>query len=490
MKNKALKCLTCICTVGIMLAGCGTPKEIKEATAAASDDAMQQFGEELEKQELDNAETDTAKVSSRKSTEDQTKTVAILVPEGEGTLWVEDGKELNSAIISRGFDTVVEEAASASQQSQQILNHLEDASAYVILPIDPYGLTDALSEAGKAGIPVVSYSDLIMNSPYVSYYVTFDYRKMGNEVGKDIIDAADLDTLQDQGEVRSIELLAGSKDNIDALFFFNGVMESLQPYFDSQTLVAVSGYTSFEDTAIMDDDADAAKRRIRQIFDDSYEGGYPQIICTGFGGAALAVSEVLRDEGYASDGGWPIITGTGYDLESVRSIVSGQQRCSTYMDRAMLADVCATLLSADLQGKDVEINDYKQYDNGIRLIKTYALSAELINSDNYQLLVDQGVVDAADIAEISVNQDAEPTEAAAEPTEGAPEPANTPEVTDTPEATDNTPETTEAPEAGEEPATTEEPAQPADTSQTSEEAGPTDTPAPTETPEAAGPRPQ
>ena len=47
----------------------------------------------------------------------------------------------------------------------------------------------------------------------------------------------------------NIELFAGSPDDNNATFFFNGAMSVLQPYIDKGTLV-VSGQTTFQQVAI------------------------------------------------------------------------------------------------------------------------------------------------------------------------------------------------------------------------------------------------
>lgn len=60
------------------------------------------------------------------------------------------------------------------------------------------------------------------------------------------------------------------------------------------------------------------------------------------------------------------------------------------MDRRDLAGACATLVDTYLKGDDVEVSNYSQYDNGVKIIGTVTCDGKLIDKDNYQILVDNG----------------------------------------------------------------------------------------------------
>ena len=65
----------------------------------------------------------------------------------------------------------------------------EEVSAFVIAPVDPYGLKSVLESVKEAEIPVFSYDDLIMDTNAVKYYVTFGGRQIGQMIGKKIIES-------------------------------------------------------------------------------------------------------------------------------------------------------------------------------------------------------------------------------------------------------------------------------------------------------------
>ena len=67
-----------------------------------------------------------------------------------------------------------------------------------------------------------------------------------------------------------------------------------------------------------------------------------------------------------------------------------------------------------LTGEKVDVKDYSQYDNGVKIVGTFTCGAQMIDKDNYQILVDNGTYTEDEIA---------------------PDPTPTPEVTPAPEAT-------------------------------------------------------
>ena len=221
----------------------------------------------------------------------------------------------------------------------------------------------------------------------------------------------------------------GSQDDVQALFLYNGVMEGLQPYFDDGTLVCTSGKTSFDDTGILRWSSDLATTRLQDILDNSYEeDAIPDIICTGFDQAALAAADVLEEEGIIpGTDKWPMITGVGCEAEAVKAAASGRISFSLFMDYRVLADRCEQMVYEYLDGEeDPEVNDYEQYDNGVKIIGSYLCEPQVIDGDNFELLIDNGYYEDEE-----VRPEATPTPTPeATPT---PSPEATPGITSKPE---------------------------------------------------------
>lgn len=409
MKKRAVCMLLGVLLMGTLFTGCGK----NGATEAASESAQTEkegTGEQTEesvsddkkdgessdtkkKETTDREKSDSSDTEDAADTEKDKEKIAVLLPDEQN--WERDAKELELQFQEDGYEPVLLYADNdSSRQVSQIQQMTEDAvSAMVIAPVDPYGLTDVLTSVKDAEIPVISYDDLIMDTNAVKYYVTFGGRQVGQMIAKQIIDSEELEKAQENKESRTIEFLMGSLDDTQALFLYNGVMETLQPYFDDGTLVCKSGKTSFDDTGILRWSADLAKTRMADILTQYYpDGEVPDIICTGFDDAAMGVDEALEEAGFApGTDTWPLISGSGCNADGVRRIAEGKQSFSIFMDRRELADQCEEMVNVYLHGEDdPEVNDYEQYDNGIKIIASYLCEPQMINRENYEILIDNG----------------------------------------------------------------------------------------------------
>lgn len=401
MKKKTATILLGIVISGVLLSACGN----KEATEAASQGEKTEIDEEADEQESEEeeaekkeTETDETEASIDAAEEEEDteeppedlKTVAVFLPDED---WEEDGKNLSIELEAVGYEAKVMYAeGSGETQADQILEMVESqADAFVIAPADPYGLTDALAEAKENSIPVFSYDDLIMDSDAVSYYVTFSTREIGQALANALIEKKDLEKAQQDKKSYNIEFLMGSTDDIKSLYLYNGIMEVLQPYIDDGTLVCQSEKTSFEDTGILRFSESEAKRRIQDILADSYQGKTLDIICTSFDQAAQGAASALENVGIVPGSDqWPLLTGVGCELESVKAIAEDRQFCSVFMDRQVLAKKCVEMVDTYLEGDDPEVTDYELYDNGKKIIGTYTCEIQLIDKDNFELLIDKG----------------------------------------------------------------------------------------------------
>ena len=108
-----------------------------------------------------------------------------------------------------------------------------------------------------------------------------------------------------------------------------------------------------------------------------------------------------------------------------------------------------------LKGEKPEISDYEQYDNGTKIVGTVTSDIQLIDKDNYQMLVDDGYYDEDEIMpEATPTPTPEPT-VTEEPSEDEKDITPTPTPTDSgdkdSEATDTpTPTPSEKTEKGSE----------------------------------------
>ncbi len=426
MKRKTAAILLGMIVSASLIVGCGN----KEATEAASqgeqtggeEEAEEEAKAEKEEKAAEEKEEEEEEGSSEgeETPEEEPKTVAVLLPDDSDECWSQDGENIRSELELAGYEPKILYAdGDGEEQSSQVVEMVEEGvDAFLIAPADAYALTDALAQAKENDIPVFSYDELIMDSDAVSYYVTFNSREIGQALGNSIIEQMELEKAKEESRSYNIEFFMGSPDDLKSLFLYNGVMEVLQPYLDDGTLVCQSQRTSFNDTALMRFSESGAERNLSEILEEAYQGKTLDIICTSFDGAVSGVIEALDQVGISPDGEqWPMITGVGCELPAVQRIAEGSQTNSVYMDRETLAKEGVKMVDTYLKGEDPEVTDYEQYDNGKKIIGTYTCEIQLIDKDNYELLIDKGYYTEEEVLpDGAVAEEEEEAEISATPT--------------------------------------------------------------------------
>ena len=175
-------------------------------------------------------------------------TIGIAMPTKSSERWVGDGQNMVAQFEELGYQTDLQYGDDVVQnQVSQIENMItKGVQLLVIAPIDGSSLTNTLQRAADANIPVISYDRLIKGTPNVDYYATFDNFKVGVLQAQYIVDKLGL---ANGARPFNIELFAGSPDDNNATFFYDGAMSVLKPYLDSGKLVVPSGQTTFDQVA-------------------------------------------------------------------------------------------------------------------------------------------------------------------------------------------------------------------------------------------------
>jgi putative multiple sugar transport system substrate-binding protein len=196
----------------------------------------------------------------------------------------------------------------------------------------------------------------------------------------------------------NVELFAGSPDDNNATFFFNGAMSVLQPLIDSGVLVVKSGQTDFTQVATLRWDGAVAQKRMDDILVGSYKGGAKvNGVLSPYDGLSRGIIASLTAAGYtASD--LPTVTGQDAEVLSVKSMLAGEQYSTIFKDTRELAAVAVTMAVAILKGETPETNDTTTYDNGVKTVPSYLLTPYIVTTDNYkELLIDSGYIAEADL---------------------------------------------------------------------------------------------
>jgi putative multiple sugar transport system substrate-binding protein len=325
--------------------------------------------------------------------------IGITMPTKSSERWISDGNNLKSALEGMGYKVDLQYAENdIPTQVNQLENQItKGAKLLIIASIDGTAITTQLEEAAANHIPVIAYDRLIRNSPNVNYYATFDNYKVGVQQATSLLVGLGLKKEDGtDGTAKgpfNVELFAGSPDDNNATFFFNGAMATLKPYIDNGTLVVKSGETDFKTVAILRWDPATAQRRMEDLITKAYSNG-PKVagVLSPYDGLSIGILSALKSAGYGTPGQpYPIVTGQDAEVASVKSIIAGEQFATIYKDTRELAKATAQMANAVLKGQQPTVNNTKDYNNGVKIVPSYLLEPIVVYKDNYQqVLVDSG----------------------------------------------------------------------------------------------------
>lgn len=325
--------------------------------------------------------------------------VGIAMPTKSSARWIADGDNLVKSLTELGYTTDLQYAEDdIPTQVSQVENMItKGAKVLVIAAIDGTTLTDTLQKAADAGIKVFAYDRLIRNSPNVDYYAAFDNFEVGVAQAGSIVDSLDLNNAAGPF---NIELFAGSPDDNNAGFFFNGAMSILQPLIDNGKLVVQSGETEFPaQVGTLRWDGAAAQARMDNILATHYADKRVDAVLSPYDGISRGIIASLKQVGYYSaDKPAPVVTGQDAELPSVKSILAGEQTSTVFKDTRTLAAQVAKMVDQFLNGETVEVNDTETYENGVKTVPSFLLPVVSVTKDNLvKELVDTGYYTQADI---------------------------------------------------------------------------------------------
>lgn len=334
------------------------------------------------------------------------KTIGVAMPTKSSERWIMDGNNVKKQLETLGYKVSLQFAEDdIPTQVNQIDNMITQGSNLLIIAsIDGTALTSQLEAAKADKISVIAYDRLILNSPNVDYYASFDNFKVGVAQGTSLLTGMGL--LDASGKATNkkgplnIELFAGSPDDNNAPFFFKGAMSVLQPLIDKGTLVVKSKQTKFETVATLRWDPATAQARMENLLTSTYSSGDKvDGVLSPYDGISIGILSALKGAGYGTAGQpYPIVTGQDAEAASVKSIIAGEQYSTIFKDTRKLAKVTVAMADAVLKGKKVKVNDTKTYDNGKKVVPSYLLGIQIVTKDNYKkVLVDSGYYTAADL---------------------------------------------------------------------------------------------
>ncbi|MFT4145070.1 MAG: sugar ABC transporter substrate-binding protein [Mobilitalea sp.] len=323
--------------------------------------------------------------------------IGISMPTKSSERWIKDGAAMKEILEGKGYTVDLQYAEDdIPTQKSQIENMItKGAKVLVIAAIDGSTLSDTLDSAADGGVKIISYDRLLVNTDAVSYYATFDNRRVGQQQAESLIEG--IKKLKGEGPY-NIELFAGSPDDTNSFYFFQGAMDVLQPLIDDGTVVVPSGQLTQDEVGTLRWDGAVAQARMDAILAANYTDGKKLSgVLSPYDGISRGILSSLTAFGLTG-ADTPVVTGQDAEAASIKLIISGDQYSTILKDTRELAKVAAGMVDAVLSGTEPEINDTETYDNNVKIVPSYLLEPFIVTADNYQeLVMDSGYLKPEDI---------------------------------------------------------------------------------------------
>lgn len=331
-------------------------------------------------------------------------TIGVSMPTQTSERWIADGNNVKEQLEEKGYTVDLQYAnddiPTQSQQVDQMIT--QGADALIIAAIDGTALAAQLQNAADNDIPVISYDRLIRDSENVDFYTTFDNFAVGVAQAEALLEGLGGDSATGPF---NIELFAGSLDDNNAFFFFDGAMSVLQPKIDDGTLVVKSGQVEIEQVATLRWQQETAQKRMEDLLTSTYnDGSRVDGVLSPYDGLSRGIITALSNAGYGPtlEGGaqpMPVVTGQDAEIASVKLIADGVQSSTIFKDTRLLAEQAVIAAEAYLEGGEPEANDTETYDNGVKVVPSYLLPVVTVFADDIQTeLVDSGYWTAEEVA--------------------------------------------------------------------------------------------
>jgi len=317
--------------------------------------------------------------------------IGISMPTQHSPRWIDDGNNLVYKLESLGFQTILRYADDVVADQVAHINEMidEGADILVIAAIDGFALGGVLARADREGITIIAYDRLIMDTPNVDYYTTFNNFAVGVMQANSLLMGLGINN----GETGpfNIELFGGSLDDNNAFIFYDGSMSVLRPLIDDGTLVVRSGQMGMDVVGSLGWSGERAGNRMQELLSQFYSDVRIDAVLSPYDGISIGIISALRDAGYGTARmPWPVISGQDATVPSVQSIIDGEQFSTVFKDTRELAAATVRMIQAITVNEPVPVNDMTIYNN-FKIVPSYLLDIVHVDINNwYSVLIETG----------------------------------------------------------------------------------------------------
>jgi putative multiple sugar transport system substrate-binding protein len=330
--------------------------------------------------------------------------VGIVLPTKDEPRWIQDETRFRDALTAAGYDVEILFSQGDSAKEKANVESLisKGIKVLIITPQDGTAAAAAANAARDAGVKVISYDRLILETDAVDYYVTFDSIAVGEAQAQYLVDKA-------TGTGNPLYLYAGAASDNNAFLFFEGAWNVLQPKIADGTFAIKN---SSEAVALQDKATltrDEMSKIIGQVTTNwdfntaknlaesnltaapAEDKGNVFILAPNDGTARAIADAFAADKDIASF----VVTGQDAEKASVQYIIDGKQSMTVLKDvRTLVGDAIAAAVAYLSGGEPEQTNTYN---NGVKDVPAKPSVVIAVDKDNVQsAIIDSGYWPASD----------------------------------------------------------------------------------------------
>ena len=330
--------------------------------------------------------------------------VGIVLPTKDEPRWIQDETRFRDALTAAGYDVEIlfSQGDSAKEKANVESLITKGVKVIILTPQDGAAAAAAADAARTAGVKVISYDRLILNTAAVDYYVTFDSIAVGAAQAQYLVDHA-------SGTGNPLYLYAGASSDNNAFLFFEGAWNVLQPKIADGTFVIKnsSEAIALQDKASLTRDEQASIiGQITTNWDFNTAKSLAESNLTANGADAKGDVFILAPndgtaraiaDAFATDGDVTSYTVTGQDAEkaSVQYIIDGKQSMTVLKDVRTLVGDAINAAVTFLQGNTPP--ETTTYNNGTIDVPAKPSEVISVDKDNVKAaIIDSGYWPASD----------------------------------------------------------------------------------------------
>jgi D-xylose transport system substrate-binding protein len=299
------------------------------------------------------------------------KKIALLLPESKTARYESQDrpnfeaklKELcpNCSIIYSNAD---QDASKQQQQAEAALT--QGADVLVLDPVDGASAGAIVTRAKQSNVPVISYDRLILNTPDLNYYISFDNEKVGVLQGTALVDK-----LKKDGKTSgSLVMINGAPTDNNAKLFKQG----------AHSVIDGSGFKVAKEYDTPDWSPDKAQSEMEQAITALGKNGFVGVYAANDGNAGGAIA-AMKSNGV--DPKKIPITGQDAELAGIQRIIAGTQYMTVYKAIKAEAEAAATLANDLAQGKKPDASTVNgKTNNGKADVPSVLLTPVTVTVDN------------------------------------------------------------------------------------------------------------